>query len=280
MILPADRLAISMEIFFLELTGLLAGTLGAMLGLGGSIVLIPALNELNGVQQHLHQATAMIINFFVVAPATWRHARMHAVDWPVVRAAAPAAMISVLIGVRISELSVFQGPNQTALTALFGAALVLFAVLNVWRLTAIPAPLKQAQTSIRQSHAAWRCALLVGAPTGFIGGLLGIGGGILAVPLQLLFLKLPLRHAIGNSAATICGLSIVGAIGKNYAWTVNTAHDPWLPLCLAGTLLPAVAIGSLAGSYLTHRLPLRVVGTAFVAVLLVSGLRQISHWLL
>ena len=53
----------------LVVIGLLTGVVGGMLGVGGSIVLIPAMTEVLGPNQHLFQATAMIVNFFVVVPA-------------------------------------------------------------------------------------------------------------------------------------------------------------------------------------------------------------------
>src|SRR5690606_11176718 len=61
----------------------------------------------------------------------------------------------------------------------------------------------------------WYRKAAVGGPMGLLAGLLGIGGGALAVPMQHLVLRMPLRNAIATSAATIASISWLGAIVKN-----------------------------------------------------------------
>ena len=53
--------------------GLAGGILGGMLGIGGSIIVIPLLSIVNGPNQQLYQATAMIMNVAVGASATLNH---------------------------------------------------------------------------------------------------------------------------------------------------------------------------------------------------------------
>ena len=53
--------------------GLMAGTLGGLLGVGGSVIMIPALTAIFGPEQHLYQAAAMAVNVGVAVPAAWRH---------------------------------------------------------------------------------------------------------------------------------------------------------------------------------------------------------------
>ena len=65
-------------------------------------------------------------------------------------------------------------------------------------------------------------AVWAGIPMGFVGGLLGVGGGLLAVPLQNRVFHVPLRNSIANSAATIIALSAIGAFTKNVALTTRS----------------------------------------------------------
>ena len=102
----------------LVLIGLLTGIVGGMLGVGGSIVLIPSLTEVLGPNQHLYQATAMIVNFFVVAPAVYQHARAKAISRATVARIVPIAALAVVIGVGLSELPVFSGDGEAYLRAL------------------------------------------------------------------------------------------------------------------------------------------------------------------
>ena len=125
----------------------------------------------------------------------------------------------------------------------------------------------------------WKAVLFVGAPTGLLSGLLGVGGGIIAVPAQQIFLRVGLRQASGNSAATIVGVSLVGALTKNYHWWANHSEDPFAPLTIALFVVPGAVLGGLIGSKLTHALPARWVGGSLAVVLVIAGVRQMSYWL-
>src|SRR5688572_28197902 len=69
------------EIISLLALGLVAGALGGMLGIGGSIIMIPVLTLLLHRNHHVSQAVAMIVNVFVSFPAVWQHHRADAVRW-------------------------------------------------------------------------------------------------------------------------------------------------------------------------------------------------------
>ncbi len=265
-----------MDFLVLTLIGLVVGVLGAMLGLGGSIVLIPALNEVFGTRQHLHQASAMILNFFVVSSATWGHRQAGAVCPRIVKITIPSAVASVIVGVQLSELPIFQGEQQRYLTGALGLFLLVSAGIHAGKLLSAQRPAPNG-TFEPDKMSSLRVAFLVGVPTGLVSGLLGVGGGLIAVPAQHLLLGIPLRQAIGNSAATICGLSLIGAALKNYHWWAAHDHGSFAPLVIAAIVVPTAVLGGLIGSRLTHTLPTRWVGGVLVLVLIIAGLRQISH---
>lgn len=263
-----------MHWLLLAIIGLITGLFGAMLGVGGSILLIPALNELRGTQQHAHQACAMIVTLCVAVPAAWHYYRAGLVHGPITVRMLPAAVVSVVAGVAASESPVFTGPREAYLVLLFGAFLLGVMLYNLLRLH---------QTSGREDNITptgrqtWKPAVLVGLPTGFIAGLLGVGGGLVAVPLQQTLLGLPMKRCIANSTVLICGIGLVGALTKNAAWARMAPERQFEPLELAVVLAPTVLAGSLLGSHLTTFMPARVLRWMFVAVLLVAGLRQTSR---
>ena len=76
--------------------GLVAGTFGGMLGVGGSVIMIPGLTLALGPDQHLYQAAAMVANVAVAWPAAARHRRAGAMVGPVMRWMLPAAVVAVL----------------------------------------------------------------------------------------------------------------------------------------------------------------------------------------
>lgn len=253
--------------------GLFAGGVGGLIGVGGSIVMIPAMTELFGERQHLYQASAMIVNFFVAAPALVQHTRAGAVMGPVVRRMAPVAVACVGVGVALSELSVFRDGGQAWLMMLFGFLVLIAAARSAMRMFKSRSA---ADDSASPPRSTWSIALGAGAPTGLVGGLLGVGGGVVCVPIQNRLFGVPLRNAIANSAATIVALSVVGAVAKNIAVTqVSGPQALMTSLTLAGVLIPTAMLGSWTTSRLTHVLPVATVRAVLVIFLAVAGIRMI-----
>lgn len=260
-------------IVMLAAVGLFAGGVGGLIGVGGSIVMIPALTELFGERQHLYQASAMIVNFFVAAPALVQHGRAGAIMGSVVRRMAPVAVGAVGIGVALSELSVFRGGGQAWLMMLFGFLVLVAAARSAARM--FQSRSRAADVNAPKASA-WAIALGAGAPTGLVGGLLGVGGGVVCVPIQNRLFGVPLRSAIANSAATIVALSVVGAVAKNIVITQVSGWQALITsLTLAGVLIPTAMLGSWTTSRLTHVLPVATVRTALVIFLTVAGARMI-----
>ena len=219
----------------------------------------------------------MIVNFFVVVPAMTQHRRAGAIDIATVRRLVPLAVVAVLVGVGVSELGVFAGPGEASLRLLFGVFLFLVAGYDLYRAARRNGKANKTTSTNpprddRPHRFGWSAAAMVSIPTGLVAGLLGVGGGILAVPLQRRFLRIPIRNAIANSATIIIATSLVGATAKNYAyyWDHDRALDAFR---LAMILIPTAMIGSLIGSRLTHQLPLRVVKIAFFLLMLIAAAR-------
>ncbi|MBP7935967.1 MAG: sulfite exporter TauE/SafE family protein [Phycisphaerae bacterium] len=242
--------------------GLVAGVVGGLLGVGGSIIMIPAMTLLLGPSQHLYQGAAMMVNFFVVLPAFYHHRKIKAVLEPIVKPMVPFAAIGVVIGVWLSCGEWFRGDRQIYLTKVFGCFLVYEVGYNLYRLLS-NRRLPEMDEAAAKGLPAWKVALAVGLPTGLVGGLLGVGGGVVAVPLQQLILRVPLNRAIANSAATIIPLSVIGATFKNLE---NAAAGvPFRSaLHLALLLAPTAILGGYLGARLTHVVPRRALRIAFI----------------
>lgn len=264
---------------WLALIGLGAGLSGGLLGIGGSIVMIPAMTELMGSQPHKFQAAALIVNFFVAAPALVQHIRARATIAPVLRILIPATAVAALVGVACSELPLFRGDGAVYLTGLFGVFLLCIAICDVSRGKGRQPKDEPAQGARGSSrHNTRRIVLGIAVPTGLISGLLGVGGGVLSVPLQQKWLRIPLRSAIANSAATIVVLSLVGATAKVSALAFRHPECTWdAPVRLAVFLIPSAIVGASVGGRLTHVLPLGIVRAAFIFLLIVAGVRMIGR---
>lgn len=255
-----------MTYVWLVIIGLLGGASGGLLGIGGSVVMIPGLVMLFGPEkQHLYQAAAMIVNFFVVGPAVLRHTQARATLRPVTRWTIPSAIVGAMAGVFISELSVFHGPGQGYLQIFFAVFLAYVILYNLLRLHSGQRFPKMTEADSEKLSKA-KIVGVVGLPAGLLGGLLGVGGGLVAVPAQQVALRIPLTNAIANSASTILWLSVFGAIAKNsqisrHGFTLR--ESLLLALCLA----PSAMIASYITAAKVHRWPVRLIRYAFVGLL-------------
>lgn len=260
-----------LDICGLSAIGLLAGAAGGLLGIGGSVVMIPGLVMLLGARgQHLYQASAMIVNFFVVLPSVVRHQGAGAVLRPITRWTVPAAAAGALVGATASDLPLFRGAGRGYLQLLFAAFLFYTLAYNLGRLRS-PRRLPPMDEAAAAAIPRWRILALVGLPAGLLGGLLGVGGGLIAVPTQQVFLRVPLPNAIANSAATILWSSVVGAAVKNAGLFVHgfTLRESAV---LAAALLPTAMIGAWIAAPRVHRWPVRALRAAFSVLLLYSGI--------
>jgi len=264
-----------MELLIQAAIGFVAGLLGGLLGIGGSIIIIPGLilylsqtGRYEGRSQHLIQAAAMISNVFVAAPSVLAHRRARAIMKSVVLFLIPSALVGILLGVHVSNTSLFARQNGVYLAMLLAGFMVYVAAYNGWRLyrrTDLEHGFDQRPPPTLASVSA------VGLVMGFVAGLLGIGGGALCVPLQQVLLRIPLRRAIANSAVTIVFVSSIGAVYKNV--TLPIYHD--IPvtrsLQLALMLIPTAMLGSYLGGRLTHALPRRVLRLVFIVFMVTTA---------
>jgi uncharacterized membrane protein YfcA len=105
---------------------------------------------------------------------------------------------------------------------------------------------------------------VIGVVAGFFSALLGVGGGLITVPLLLLFAHFSERPAMATSLGAIGITALAGTI--RYAFHGDVVE--WGYAALVG--LPA-SVGALAGTALQQRLDTRRLALAFAALLVVVG---------
>jgi uncharacterized membrane protein YfcA len=262
------------DLLILVALGLFAGLFGGLLGVGGSIVMIPVLTLVLGRNQHLSQAAAMIVNVFVAIPAMIRHQRARAVRWDVMARMVPFGLVLIIVGVETSNVV-----RAGMLEKLFGLFLAYVVAFNVHRLFRE----ERSGTDAERPRAGWVRVGIVGGLMGLLAGLLGIGGGLIAVPLLQRVCRLPLRQSIATSSAAMCLTSIFGAIRKNATLSELTdaagaslGLDVRQSLLIAACLIPTAMIGSLIGAGLVHSLALRWVRVAFILLMGYASLKMLG----
>ena len=114
-------------------------------------------------------------------------------------------------------------------------------------------------------------SILIGAVAGMQAGLTGVGGGVFLVPLMVGLLGVAQHQAHGTSLTVIFPIAVVGAI--TYAFL------GYIPGDMDWVLMPALAIGGVAGVFvgakLMTRVPARQLRWIFSAFMLVLGIYMI-----
>ncbi|GAI80804.1 unnamed protein product, partial [marine sediment metagenome] len=182
-----------MDYLILAAIGIVMGLFGGLLGIGGSIVMIPAMVFFFKGSQHLYQAAAMICNFFVAISAVVVHRRKRVLVVDVVKWLVPAGMLGILAGVWLSNIDFFAGENSRNLTKLFGLFMIYVAVYNIFKFGKHDGGADGLDLS--RTNKSMPLTLLSGLFTGVSAGLLGMGGGAVCTPMQQLCLKMPLKRA-------------------------------------------------------------------------------------
>jgi len=253
--------------------GLGVGFAGGLLGVGGSFIMTPVQYMIFtnmglpvDIAIKLAFGTSLTVILPTAASGTWRHHRERAVWWRAALIIGGCGLASAFGGATLASYI----PGATLKIA-FGAA-VLGA--GVRMLSFRPSQADVEPKSNPRLWAAW------GALIGLVSGLIGIGGGMLAVPIMVLVLKFKMHDAIATSLATVMITSIGGTAG----YMVNGLGVPGLPLHSLGyvhletwALLAATSIGmAQVGARTAHRLPARPLRYAFVGVLFYMGLRMLG----
>ena len=261
------------------LIGLMAGLLGGMLGVGGSVIMIPGLVLMFGIQdEHLFQASAMIVNVAVAGPAAWKHYQAGGTVRMVLIWMLPFAIVFVLLGVWVSNLWFFAGPEGAVWLGRLLAVFLLYVVAaNVRKLLDSAAVVAKQEASLPTHMPRVEVKSAgVGSGMGMLAGLLGIGGGALAVPMQQTLIKLPLRNCIANSSVVMVCSALVGAVMKNATLEQHGDYSVWSGLQLALFLIPTAIIGARLGASLTYILPLRAIRIVFIGLMLVASWKMAS----
>jgi uncharacterized membrane protein YfcA len=257
----------SLVYIYYVLTGLLAGLLSGLLGLGGGVVVVPALLAIFNWQQfppaHLMQivtATSLATIFITSLMTTWVQSKRKAVQWNVLKWLIPGMVLGALCGIVIGK---FLPSHLLKTTFAFFCLL-----LGVKMLLGKTAPLVEEATRKIPKGLPFFLAILIGMSS----GLLGIGGGVLVIPF-LLWYGLEIPAVSATSAASALPTALSGALtSMAVGWSVvglpaGSVGFVFWPAALGIGLASLVAAP--VGVLLVHRLPVLAVKRIFGGILLI-----------
>jgi uncharacterized protein len=244
------------------------GVLVGLLGIGGGVVLVPALVYLLHYDQHLAQGTSL---FILLPPIGLGALRQYWKNGQVdVWAGIYCALGFLLGGYAGGRIAVPMPSNM--LKAIFGSFLIVSAVL-LWRRSAIVFT-QEVEDSGSARPNAWRAIgiLLTAGFCGVAAGMVGIGGGVLLVPLLSLLFGYSQHKAQGTSLVAL--IPPTGLLAFLAYWKVGYVN--WHTGLL---LIPGVVVGGLVGGMLARKLnPLRMRQVFAALMFLLGAWQTFSAW--
>ncbi|MBC7291874.1 MAG: sulfite exporter TauE/SafE family protein, partial [Actinotalea sp.] len=229
------------------LVGLSLGLLGG----GGSILTVPLLVYVAGVETKAAIATSLLVVGVTSAVGALSHARAGRVQWRTGLLFGGAGMVGAYAGGRLAQFI----PGEVLLLA--------FALMMIITAVAMLRGRKNVDPSKVHGRLPVGRVLLDGAVVGLVTGLVGAGGGFLVVPALALLGGLPMPVAVGTSLVVIAIKSFGGLAG--YLASVQVDWG------LALGVTAAAVVGALLGGRLVGRTKPDTLRKAFGWFVLVMG---------
>ena len=258
------------------LLGFAVGAFGTLVGAGGGFILTPVLLLLYPHSTPgLITAISLLVVFFNASSGTAAYARQRRVDYRsgLIFAACtlPGSIAGVILAGKIS---------RPTFDVIMGVALV---VLAMWLLTGhkdagegadgvgIARVITDREGNTYRYRARTRTGALLSIGVGFISSFLGIGGGVVHVPLLVGVLGFPTHIATATSHFVLAFMALVATITHILMGTFHHAAG----LRRAGALSIGVIGGAQVGAQLSKRLSGRLIQRLLAAGLLLLGIRLI-----
>jgi uncharacterized membrane protein YfcA len=242
--------------------GAVAGVFGSLLGLGGGILIVPLLTLVFGLDLREAVGVSLVSVIMTSSAAAGVYLERHVADLRLGMRLELFTAIGALIGGSIAFLI-----DERWLSILFATLLgyVAFTMARGARAEEGDAETTQDGAAGDVRNMRWGAVGATGA--GLASSLLGIGGGIVKVPLMHLAMGVPLRVATATSNVMVGITAAASAV-------IYLLHGEIKPY-VAGPIVIGVFLGASVGSRLAHRIDLRVLRWLFVAVLLYTAAQML-----
>ncbi|MFL6493157.1 MAG: sulfite exporter TauE/SafE family protein [Nitrososphaera sp.] len=235
----------------LLVVGLGAGTLGSMLGVGGGIIMVPALTFLN-MPSTQAASTSLIAVMSTSISSTIEYSRQKRIDYALGLEMAASAIPGGVLGAILSEYL-----QEDLFKLYFGILLILTGLYISYKNSVL-----KDNRAKKRSMSLQVAVFAASFGAGVISSLFGVGGGIIFVPAMLLVLGLRMHRAAPTSQLTLMMTAIVGVLTHSVL-----GHPDYLQAVV-------LSVGAFAGAQIGARLSLitrevqlqRLLGIVLMAV--------------
>jgi uncharacterized membrane protein YfcA len=256
------------EYFYYIIIGIFCGFLSGLLGIGGGVIMIPALFFIMqhfGVEtlhlMHLVIGTALTSMIFSSISSMLSHRAKKVINWRIIQYMTPGLVAGAFLGSYLAKIL-----SSHILQLLFGVSIILVGLRFILQ--------KSEPTNKSYEISYWKLRYpLLGGGISFLSALLGIGGGIFSVPI-LQTLGFPIRKAIATSSAITLYATFLASIcyfvfGLHQITSEASFGYIYLPAFFAVT--PLSVIFALFGAKIAHTIDTTILKKIFGISLLMIG---------
>jgi uncharacterized membrane protein YfcA len=225
--------------------GFTAGTLGAIAGIGGGLIVIPVLALYFGIPMHQAIGVSLVAVIATSTATSSVHVERHVTD---IRLGMTLELATTLGAVLAAVIAGYV--HRRTLALLFSGFLIYTGsalVRRAWTSRRLRPEPDIPDYSVRR----YPLGMAAGFLAGGISGLLGVGGGAVKVPVMYLFMGVPLRVATATSNF------MIGVTASASAFIYWQRGD--VIVAIAAPIVVGVFAGSLAGARLAPRLRTAIV---------------------
>lgn len=267
-----------MEWIILVIIGLIASSLGSLIGLGGGIIIVPALLYLSTlsafgeVTPQVAVGTSLFTMIFTGLSSTLAYMKHKTVDYK--------SGLIFLIGSGPGSILgawVTEGLEMHTFNIFFGLFIIFISIVLLLKDRLKPIPYRKDKGIIRTftdntgknfEYGYNRLiGILIAFVVGFLSGVFGVGGGSLMVPTMILLFFFPPHVATATSMFMILPTSLLSSITH-----ISLGNVDWL---YALALVPGAWIGAKAGVFLNTRLKSITIVLILRTILVLVGIRLI-----
>jgi uncharacterized protein len=241
--------------------GAAAGVFGSLLGLGGGVLIVPLLTLVFGLELREAVGVSLVSVIMTSSVAAGVYLERHTADLRLGMRLELFTAIGALIGGSIAFLL------SERLLALLFAGLLIYVAVSMLRARTPAAPAGPPGEPETYEVRNMRLGVVGATGAGVLSALLGVGGGIVKVPLMHLGMGVPLRVATATSNLMVGITAAASAV----IYVIHGGVDPYV----AGPTVIGVFLGASIGSRISHRVDVRVLRFLFVAVLLYTAFEML-----
>jgi len=230
---------------------------GGLVGLGGGVVMIPLMVGVLKLTQHQAHGTSLVALVFTGVAGAITYYMQGKVDLMASVLLAATAIFTARLGAHFAHAL-----PEWKLKRSFGGFLIFVSILLLLKpyLASIAHP-------VSGGVAKMVVLMLAGVLTGFLSGMMGVGGGTIMVPAMVLLAGMGQHIAQGSS---LLAMVPAGAVGAHAHWKLGNVVTKILP-----GLIPGIFIGTYFGGSLALILSEGALRVIFAAVLIWTGVRYL-----